>query len=73
MTRNEKIKEAILNYCEGIYFGDDVKYNMVKFSMDNLDSMVNDITNIFESDKRSKEAWEMEFRGIRNSIRGDME
>jgi hypothetical protein len=73
MTREEKIKEAILNYCEGIYFGDDAKRNMVKFSVDNLDSMVGDITSIVDEDSRSKKDWEMDARGERNSFRGDME
>jgi hypothetical protein len=65
MTREEKIKEAILNYCEGITWQE--------FNIDNLDSMVSDITSIVDEDSRSKRDWEMDARGERNSLRGDME
>jgi len=65
MTREEKIKEAILNYCEGITW--------LEFNIDNLDSMVGDITSIVDEDSRSKKDWEMDARSEQNSLRGDME
>jgi hypothetical protein len=61
----EKIKEAIENYCEGIEW--------LEFSKNNLQFMIDDIERIVEAEKRSDAVWEAEFRGERNSFRGDME
>jgi hypothetical protein len=61
----EKIKEAIENYCEGIEW--------LEFSRSDFDKMIGDIETIVESEKRSDAAWEAEFKGHKNSLRGDME
>ena len=42
----EKIKDAILNYCEGITWQE--------FDINNLDSMVNDIEKVIEGEKETK-------------------
>ncbi len=39
---NDLIKEAIFNYCEGI--------NHLEFSIDDIDKMVKDIKDVFETE-----------------------
>jgi uncharacterized protein YqhQ len=60
----ERIKNIIESYCEGI--------NHLEFSADKLDMMVDEIVKDVESNVRSNAAWEADFRGDRNSFRGDM-
>lgn len=61
----EKIKAAIEDYCEGIEF--------LEFSRSNFDAMISDIERIVEAEQNSMKSWEDEFRGERNSLKGDME
>lgn len=61
-TTKEKIREAIENYCEGI--------THLEFSIDNFDSMLNDIGRIVDSEIALRD----EYRNYeRNDLRGDME
>ena len=60
----ERIKNIIESYCEGISY--------LEFSADKLDMMVDEIVKDVESNVRSNAAWEADFRGDRNSFRGDM-
>jgi hypothetical protein len=61
-TTKEKIREAIENYCEGITY--------LEFSIDNFDSMLNDIERIVDSEIAMRD----EYRNYeRNDLRGDME
>jgi len=61
-STKEKIKNAILDYCEGIEWRE--------FNINELDNMVSDIERIVETER----SWVSDFKGgERNSLRGDME
>jgi len=63
-----KIRDNILDYCNRTQFG-----RSFEFLVEDLDKIVDAIFETVKNQNRSDTGWEKDFRGERNSIKGDME